>query len=29
MGCPCVNNREKKSEDKTLKYDPLHWELKQ
>ena len=29
MSCPWVNNREKKSEEKTLKYGPLRWELKQ
>ena len=29
MSCPWVNNREKKSEEKTLKYGPLRWEMKQ
>ena len=29
MSCPWVNNREKKSEEKTLKCGPLCWELKQ
>ena len=29
MSCPWVNNREKKSEEKTFKYGPLRWELKQ
>jgi len=29
MNCPWVNNREKKSEEKTFKYGPLRWELKQ
>ena len=29
MSCPWVNNRKKKSEEKTFKYGPLHWELKQ
>jgi len=29
MSCPWVNNREKNSEEKTLKYGPLRWELKQ
>jgi len=28
MSCPWVNNREKKSEERTLKYGPLRWELK-
>ena len=28
MSCPWVTNREKKKE-KTTKYGPLHWELKQ
>ena len=29
MSCPWNGNREKKSEEKTLKYGPLRWELKQ
>ena len=29
MSCPWINNREKKDEEKTLKYGPLRWELKQ
>ena len=29
MSCPWINNREKKDEEKTLKYDTLRWELKQ
>ena len=29
MSCPWINNREKKDEEKTLKYCPLRWELKQ
>ena len=29
MSCRWVNNREKKSKEKTVKYVPLHWELKQ
>ena len=29
MSCPWVNNREKKSKEKTVKYVPLLWELKQ
>ena len=29
MSCPWVNNREKKSKEKTVKYVPLRWELKQ
>jgi len=28
MSCLWVNNREKKSEEKTIKYGPLRWELK-
>ena len=29
MSCPWVSNREKKNEEKTVKYAPLRWELKQ
>ena len=29
MSCPWTENREKKQEEKTIKYGPLHWELKQ
>ena len=29
MSCPWVNNREEKSKEKTFKYGPLCWELKQ
>ena len=29
MSCPWISNREKKSEEKTMKYGPLRWELKQ
>ena len=29
MSCPWVTNREKKEEEKTTKYGPLRWELKQ
>ena len=29
MSCPWINNREKKDEEKTLKYGTLRWELKQ
>ena len=29
MSCPWVPNREKKKEEKTTKYGPLRWELKQ
>ena len=29
ISCPCVTNREKKKEEKTTKYGPLRWELKQ
>ena len=29
MSCPWVTNREKKKEEKTTKYGPLRWELKQ
>ena len=29
MSCPWTENREKKQEEKTAKYVPLHWELKQ
>ena len=29
MSCPWINNRGKKDEEKTLKYGPLRWELKQ
>ena len=28
MSCPWIGNREKKSEEKTMKYGPLRWELK-
>ena len=28
MSCPWISNREKKSEEKTMKYGPLRWELK-
>ena len=28
MSCPWVSNREKKNEEKTVKYAPLRWELK-
>ena len=28
MSCPWVNNREKESKEKTVKYVPLRWELK-
>ncbi|PFX17604.1 RNA-directed DNA polymerase from mobile element jockey [Stylophora pistillata] len=29
MSCPLVNNRTRKDEEKTLKYEPLRWELRQ
>ena len=29
MSCPWVNNRDKKTSEKTMKYAPLRWELKQ
>ena len=29
MSCPWIGNREKKSEEKTMKYGPLRWELKE
>ena len=29
MSCPWTKNREKKQEEKTIKYGPLRWELKQ
>ena len=29
MSCPWITNREKKEEEKTIKYGPLRWELKQ
>ena len=29
MSCPWATNREKKKEEKTAKYGPLRWELKQ
>ena len=29
MSCPWVNNRQKKTSEKTMKYAPLRWELKQ
>ena len=29
MSCPWVSNRDKKTFDKTVKYAPLRWELKQ
>ena len=29
MSCQWINNREKKDDEKTLKYDPFSWELKQ
>ena len=29
MSCPWTTNREKKSEEKTMKYGPLRWELKE
>ena len=29
MSCPWRENREKKQEEKTIKYGPLRWELKQ
>ena len=29
MSCPWIQNREKKDEEKVLKYGPLGWELKQ
>ena len=29
MSCPRISNREKKSKEKTMKYGPLRWELKE
>ena len=29
MSCPWISNLGKKSEEKTIKYGPLRWELKQ
>ena len=29
MSCPWISNREKKSEEKTMNYGPLRWELKE
>ena len=29
MSCPWMENREEKQEEKTIKYGPLHWKLKQ
>ena len=29
MSCPWISNREKKSEEKTTKYGPLRWKLKE
>ena len=29
MSCPWVSNRDKKTSEKTMKYAPLRWELKQ
>ena len=29
MSCPWTENREKKLEEKAIKYGPLHWEIKQ
>ena len=29
MRCPWVSNRDKKTSEKTMKYAPLRWELKQ
>ena len=29
MSCPWISNREKKSEENTMKYGPLRWELKE
>ena len=29
ISCPWISNREKKSEEKTMKYGPLRWELKE
>ena len=29
MSCPWISNREKKSDEKTMKYGPLRWELKE
>ena len=29
MSCPWTDNRESKQEEKTTKYGPLRWELKQ
>ena len=28
MSCPWMENRGKKDEEKTIKYDPLRWELR-
>ena len=29
VSCPWISNRGKKSEEKTMKYGPLRWELKE
>ena len=29
MSCPWTENREKKQEEKAIKYGPLHWKIKQ
>ena len=29
MSCPWVSNRQKETSEKTMKYAPLRWELKQ
>ena len=29
MSCPWINNKERKDDEKTLKYGPLRWELRQ
>ena len=29
MSCPWISNREKKSKEKTMKYGPLRWKLKE
>ena len=29
ISCPWISNREKKSKEKTMKYGPLRWELKE
>ena len=29
MSCPWINNRQRKDDEKTLKYGPLRWELRQ